>query len=232
MFILRFLLISLSLIGLSHADISEAFHTIDLASPQPPTRAEDVMVYTYLPKSNYKIIGKIYARGMAEYKNPDPNDVFGAINNIISPPKELTEKDDIDLAMNAIAEDAAKIGSNGVIILSSQQIRLTHNSSERKIIALAFRIDHTENTAPSNPTPTPQNTTNSENKKYSCSASSDCKNTQFCYSGRCATPHDYNQIPRAFPSFKSSAKGQKCAGDEHCTSGLYCSYETNKCVAD
>jgi hypothetical protein len=237
MLLIRFALTTLlfALCSSAIADVSEAFHTIDLTSPQPPVRAEDVLVYTYLPKSNYKIIGKIYARGMAEYKQPDPYDIVGAIDRIVSPPKQPTEQDDIDLAMNAIAEDASKIGANGVVIINSQQIRITEHSSERKIIAIAFRHDppdssNTINNDTAAPTLSSRNNPTFTWSSSICSTSSDCNNARFCYARRCETPRDYNLLPRQFPAQNSSSTGQACAGDEHCMSGLYCSHETNRCA--
>jgi hypothetical protein len=123
------------------ADVSEANHSINLAEPLDPVQITDVHGYTYLPSTPYKMVGTIYARGMAEAPQVSSVDLLGQLGQLVDPPKVPTEQDDIDLAMRALYADAAAIGANGVIITKSIQVRISDTATERRITAIAVRIE-------------------------------------------------------------------------------------------
>jgi hypothetical protein len=149
-FILAVIFMTASFAGTQ--DVSEATHEIDLDSPLPPIEPGSVKFYTYKPTSNARLVGKIYARGMATVDKPAELDILGRLQEA-SDPTRATEEDDKNLAMQAIILDAANIGADAVIIVKSYQVRLSAHSSERRMEALAYRTARA--TAPAQKAPTP-----------------------------------------------------------------------------
>ena len=120
---------------LAWADESEATFTPQGSDVYPALKPSQVVVYVYKPDFKFKIIGVIEARGMA---GPDRSilgqlDILGRL--LSAPP---TEKDDILLAMKALKEEAANAGAEGVLILQSKQVRVSHDATERQIRAAAI----------------------------------------------------------------------------------------------
>jgi hypothetical protein len=128
----------LAVFSLARADISEATFTPQGDNTYRPIPAEQVKVYVYKPNFKFKVIGIIEARGMAEQDSSllDRLDIFGQLSK--SPP---TEKDDIALAMKALKEEAGANGAQAILIIKSVQVRVSSDSTERKIIAAAIRTD-------------------------------------------------------------------------------------------
>ena len=120
------------------ADISEATHDINLEASLPPIDASTVKVYTYEPSPKAKVVGRIYARGMATVDRPGELDIFGILQEATEPAR-VTEEDDKRLAMQALVKDAAAIGADAVVVVKSYQVRVSENSTERRIEAIAFR---------------------------------------------------------------------------------------------
>lgn len=128
----------LAVFSLARADTSEATFTPQGDNTYESIPAEQVKVYVYKPDFKFKVIGVVEARGMAEENLSllGRLDVFGRLMK--SP---LTEKDDIALAMKALKEEAGAKGAQAVLIVNSAQVRVSSNSTERKIIAAAIRTD-------------------------------------------------------------------------------------------
>lgn len=144
------------------ADVSEATFTSQGSATYPPTSTETVEVFVYKPDFKFKIIGVIEARGMAggDESLLEQLDILGKL--LRKPPGE---KEDIALAIKALKEEAASAGATGVIILRSQQVRVSNNATERQIRAAAIiRVDYSP----------PANS--------SCYSDSDCSNGESCSS--------------------------------------------------
>jgi hypothetical protein len=135
------LCVSLAAPGIAFADVSEANHSINLNAPLDPVQVADVKLYTYKPTVPVKVVGTILARGMAEGEQLSSYDLGGRLLQLVDPPKVPTEQDDIDLAMKALYADAAAIGANGIIITKSVQVRVSDRATERRITAIAFRVE-------------------------------------------------------------------------------------------
>lgn len=117
------------------ADVSEATFTPQGSDVHPAVAVSQVEVFVYKPDFKFKIIGVIEARGMAE---PD-NSLLGQLDILgrafRAPPGE---KEDIALAIKALKSEAADAGATGVIIMISQQVRISENATERQIKAAAI----------------------------------------------------------------------------------------------
>ncbi|PZP38422.1 MAG: hypothetical protein DI585_07395 [Pseudomonas fluorescens] len=131
-------------------DVSEANHVIDIDAPLPPLDVSSVKVYTYKPSPDAKLVGKIFARGMATVDRPGELDIFGMLEEATSPTR-ATEEDDKRLAMEALLLDAASIGADAVVIVKSYQARVSANATERRIEALAFKTPSAVNRPPTSP---------------------------------------------------------------------------------
>jgi uncharacterized protein YbjQ (UPF0145 family) len=151
------------------ADVSEAYHTVDINNPLPPTPPSSIRIYKYKPSGNVKFIGVIYARGMATVDAPNALDLVGQMQEALSPSR-TTEEDDIKLAMKALIDDAASIGANAIIIKKSSQENVSHNSTERRIEAFALYV---EETAP----PKAQPTTKAPTR---CKSDRQCEPDSYC----------------------------------------------------
>lgn len=103
-------------------DTSEATHILSVQQ-HPPTDVASVSIYIEKPSFNYIVIGIVESRGMAFF--------FGG------------EKRDQELAMQALKQEAANIGADGVIISESNQqiasVSKDGSSTERRIKGLAIR---------------------------------------------------------------------------------------------
>jgi uncharacterized protein YbjQ (UPF0145 family) len=119
-------------------DVSDASHLVNINHPIPPVDPKIVKIYTYKPSSDHQFIGVIYARGMASPDRVNPLNIFSIIGEAIQP-SIATEEDDKQLAIDALINEAAKIGADSLIITKSYQVQITAQSSERRIEALAYR---------------------------------------------------------------------------------------------
>ncbi|MBK7663577.1 MAG: hypothetical protein IPJ21_08550 [Sterolibacteriaceae bacterium] len=117
------------------ADISEATFTPQGSSEYTAIPVSNVEIFVYKPDFKFKVIGVIEARGMAESNSGllDQLDVIGKFFR-----KPPGEKDDIALAMKALKSEAANAGATGVVIIQSQQVRVSNNATERQIKAAAI----------------------------------------------------------------------------------------------
>jgi hypothetical protein len=121
------------------ADVSEATFTPQGSELYPPISEDMVEVFVYKPDFKFKIIGVIEAIGMAggDESLLEQLDLFGKL--LRKPPGE---KEDIALAIKALKEEAASAGATGVIIVRSQQVRVSNSATERHIKAAAIiRVD-------------------------------------------------------------------------------------------
>jgi hypothetical protein len=121
------------------ADVSEATYTSQGSTKYTSIDESQVEVFIFKPDFKFKVIGMIEARGMAETDNGllDQLDVLGKLFR-----KPPGEKEDIALAMTALREEAANAGATGVIIIRSQQVRVSGRATERQIKAAAIiRLD-------------------------------------------------------------------------------------------
>ena len=139
--IFRRMLAVLAITGLTlfptfvQADESEATFTPQGSDVYPRLKPSQVVIYVYKPDFKFKIIGVIEARGMAGGTGSllEQLDILGRLT--ATPP---TEKDDIRLAMKALQEEAAAAGAEGVLIIQSQQVRVSQTATERQIRAVAI----------------------------------------------------------------------------------------------
>lgn len=103
-------------------ETSEATHILSGQS-YPPSDAASVAIYIEKPSFNYTVVGIVEARGMAF--------ITGG------------EKRDQELAIQALKQEAASIGADGVIISDSNQVIASVSkdgtSTERRIKGLAIR---------------------------------------------------------------------------------------------
>lgn len=146
-------------------DVSEANHVIDIDAPLPTIDASTVKIYTYKPSANAKLVGKIFARGMATVDRPGELDIFGILQEATTP-TQATEEDDKRLAMQALIADAARIGADALIIVRSYQVRVSANATERRIEAIAFKTLQ--------PAPSAQMNTASQANQRDCQLSVAC----------------------------------------------------------
>jgi hypothetical protein len=112
----------------SVADVSEAVHMLNGSETFSPIHESQVSIYLYKPNFQFKIIGTIEARGMAE------GDLVDLLT--LSQP---TEKQDMELAVKALKREAASIGANGVIVIKQGQVRISSTATERRIVGAAIR---------------------------------------------------------------------------------------------
>lgn len=117
------------------ADISEASFMPQGSEFHAPVRESQVEVFVYKPDFKFKVIGIIEAHGMAGGSTSllDQLDIVSKLFD--APPGE---KEDIALALKALKSEAAKAGATGVIIMRSQQVRVSQNATERRIKAAAI----------------------------------------------------------------------------------------------
>ena len=93
-----------------------------------PIDESQVSIFLFKPDFPFKIIGSIEARGIAE---------AGLVNLLtLSQP---TEKQDMELALKALKQEAASIGANGVIVVKQGQVRVSSTATERRIQGAAIR---------------------------------------------------------------------------------------------
>lgn len=118
------------------AAISEATFTPQGMEQYSPVSDSQVEVFVYRPDFKFKVIGIIEARGMAQ----ESDSFLGSLLGV-----QPTEKQDISLALKALKSEAANAGATGLIILQSQQVRVSQNATERRIRAIAIvRIEPQE----------------------------------------------------------------------------------------
>ncbi|WP_173984686.1 hypothetical protein [Magnetospirillum sp. SS-4] len=119
--------------------ISDATHILSGIERYPQIGPEYVEVFLSEPNFQFKTIGIINARGMANMemyalRGLASLDVKSALGLQVA-----GEKEDLTLAMRALKKEAASIGANGVIIKSNEQIQIGYNASERRISGVAIR---------------------------------------------------------------------------------------------
>lgn len=121
--------------ALVRADESEATFTPQGGGFYPRLQPSQVVIYVYKPDFKFKVIGVVEARGLAGGGGSllDQLDILGRLTAV-----QPTEKDDIRLAMKALQEEAAAAGAEGVIIIQSQQVRVSQTTTERRIRAAAI----------------------------------------------------------------------------------------------
>lgn len=113
---------------LSFADVSEAVHMLNGSEAYPPIDESQVSIFLFKPDFPFKVIGSIEARGMAE-------------SNLVHllTLSQPTEKQDMELAIKALKQEAASIGANGVIVIEQGQVRVSSTATERRIQGAAIR---------------------------------------------------------------------------------------------
>ena len=122
------------------ADVSEATFTPQGSERFASIQESQVTVYVIKPDFKFRIIGIIEARGMAEGDSSIFGIIDGAVNELLgSKPTQPGEKEDIALAMRALRKEASEYGALGVIIIRSVQVRVSQQSTERRIVAAAIR---------------------------------------------------------------------------------------------
>lgn len=114
--------------SVSFADVSEAVHMLNGSETYSPIHESQVTIYLYKPNFPFKVIGTIEARGMAE------GDLVDLLT--LSQP---SEKQDMELAIKALKQEAASIGANGVIVVKQGQVRVSSTATERRIQGAAIR---------------------------------------------------------------------------------------------
>jgi hypothetical protein len=118
------------------ANLSEANFTPQGSGTYDSVPASQVEIFAFKPDFKFKIIGVIEARGM--YSGGTLGDLFDL--DKWTDTSSIGEKQDISLAMKALINEASRVGAHGVIILKSQQVRVSNDgSSARRIIAAAIR---------------------------------------------------------------------------------------------
>ncbi len=122
--------------GACLADVSEATFIPQGSEEYSAIDESQVSIFSFKPDFPFKVIGSIEARGMATESLLDQLDVIG---KAVGWTKAPTEKDDIRLAIQAIKREAASVGANGVIIVKQGQVRVSQNSTERRMIGAAIR---------------------------------------------------------------------------------------------
>jgi hypothetical protein len=121
-------------------DVSEANFTSQGSQAYGAVSVSEVEVFVYKPDFRFKVIGVIEARGM--YAGGSLGDRLGDLLDIDkwTDNSPAGEKQDIALAMNALKEEAARVGAHAVIIIQSRQVRVSQDgSTERRINAAAIR---------------------------------------------------------------------------------------------
>jgi nitrogen regulatory protein PII-like uncharacterized protein len=122
--------------SVSWADISEATFTRNGSYIYASVPVSEVEVFVFKPEFKFRAIGVIEARGMAGGGN-------NLLDQLLSVPDQLLggagEKEDIELAMKALKDEAAKAGATGVVIVQSRQVRVSQDATERRIKAVAIR---------------------------------------------------------------------------------------------
>jgi hypothetical protein len=127
---------SLSICVAARADVSEATFMPQGSATYVSTQPSQVEIFVYKPDFKFKIIGVIDARGMA---GPDGGllsqlDITNYLGGAFAP----GEKEDMALAVRALKLEAARAGATAVIIIQSQQVPVSSNSTERRIKAAAI----------------------------------------------------------------------------------------------
>jgi hypothetical protein len=118
------------------ADVSEATFTPQGSQTYASESPSSVEVFVFKPDFKFKVIGLVEARGMA-IANPSLLEQLD-ISRMLNPPSAPGEKEDIELAMKALKDEAARAGAHGVVILQSVQAGVS-NGTERRIRAAAIR---------------------------------------------------------------------------------------------
>jgi len=122
--------------SIAWANLSEANFTPQGAGSYDRVPVSQVEVFAFKPDFKFKVIGVIEARGM--YSGATLGDLLDLNKWTDNTP--IGEKQDIALAMKALINEASRVGAHGVIILKSQQVRVSNDgSSARIIIAAAIR---------------------------------------------------------------------------------------------
>jgi hypothetical protein len=117
------------------ADISEATFTPQGASVYPSVDVTGIAVYSFRPDFKFTVIGVIDAHGMAG----GANSIFDSLllKNLLR--EQPGEKEDMELAIRALKIRAAEAGADAVIIMQSNQVRVSETATERRIRAAAIR---------------------------------------------------------------------------------------------
>lgn len=212
-------------------DISEAYSAIDIKAARPATNFLSVQKRTYAPQGAV-YVGRIYATGMATI-DPEELHETAARMLLLEDRKPPTIKDDIRLAESAMYSEAAKIGANIVIIRKSEQVRVTNDATERRIVADAFFEDRTppQSFTPQVQPPAPKKPPQQIITGKPCSESSECGPGQFCYQRKCDLPSNYADLPQRNP-VSQGGSGARCMGDENCSQGLLCKNKYFVCTPD
>lgn len=104
-------------------DISSAIFMSNGEPTASPTSPERVAVFSGKPTFAFRIIGTIEATGMASYRRGEW--LLGI------PERVPTERDDFDLALNALKVEAAANGADAVVIVNSMQIPYETGTARR-----------------------------------------------------------------------------------------------------
>lgn len=216
MVVIRVLLCALSLFGwTAHAlaDVSEATHILSSTEQFDRVAPLAVKVYVTKPAVQFKVVGTVEARGMAQAK--PTQSLNEAFERVLRPPVPLGEREDLELALQALKLEAAGMGANGVVIERSEQVRVSSSATERRISALAIRTAGPVEVEPSA----------ASSDSGVCTTSRECMEGHFCRRGACEYVPPWGR--KAGLTAKGSALGDACYEDAHCKTGVCGKY--NRC---